>query len=251
MHSSKIFKGKSKAASKPGNRIRVIGYSDNPELADLDDVLTTPGSEINLINGQAKDSFKFFILGPIKKDSDDIDIERNETSIILQAKFDVGSEENAGIVILSGDASCYNWKRVLRQNELKDLAFDIFLAPHHCSWYFFSEESYDENPEPDSEIVKLIKNGRGDCYIIAFCKKITDDDDTPPHYQAAQLYKEIVGEDNFICTSEYPDEESPKPLIFSFTEKGPVKEEPGNNSKKTFSSSIQRTISKPKTYGVV
>ena len=245
----KLYKDGSKNRSKAGNRIRVIGYSDNPELDGLDDVLSIPGSEINLINGDLKKDFRFFILAPLKANSDDEEAGRNECSIVLQAKFDVKEKRDAGIVLIGGDSSCDIWLEILEKNYIKDLAFDIFLAPHHCSWYFFSNESYDDNSEPNEEVVEMVSGGKDGCYIIASCKKIENNDDDPPNYYASEIYIDTLGNENFICTSCYPTEEEPKPLIFSFTENGPVKEEPGKNSIKNVSFAIKEVIEKPKTYG--
>lgn len=245
----KLYKDKETESSDKGNRIRAIGYSDNEILNGLDGVLSIPGSEVNLINGSLKNDFRFHILAPLKKDSDGKDSERNECSIVLLAKFDVKNIEEAGRVILGGDSCLYNWLNILKKNSLDNLSFDIFVAPHHCSWYFFSEEKYEENPEPNEKIVELISCGRPCSKVIASCKKIENNDDNPPNYYAAGLYQDAVGDENFYCTSVYPDEKEPKPLIFSMTENGPVKEEPGEISRKGIDMAIKRTIETPKRYG--
>lgn len=245
----KLYRDGDKSSSEPGNRIRVIGYSDNPDLEGLDEILSIPGNEVKEINGSVKNDFRFFLLAPIKDNTDDEYSDRNDCSIVLQAKFDVKKTSDAGIVLMGGDSTLKIYLEILNKNTLDDLSFDIFLAPHHCSWYFFSEEKYEENPEPNDRMVELISSGRDGCYIIASCKKIEDNDDNPPHYHAAELYKEAVGDANFVCTATYPDEDEPKPLIFTFTENGPVKEEPGKNSSKAVNIAVNNVVEKPKTYG--
>lgn len=245
-----LYKDDESEFNKNGNRVRIIGATDNDDLKELDSITSVAGTYINKFNGKEIDNFRFFVLGPIKRESDDEESERNECSIVLKGELNIDNEEVNNEFIIAGDSDHDNWIRILDKNDLEYLKFDIFLAPHHCSWYFFSNEEYDNNPSPDSRIIEFINNNSEDedkRVIVASCKKILDDDDNPPHFRAAKLYKDAVGKDNFYCTSEYPDEDEPKPLIFSFTKYGPVKEEPGEiSSNKNY---ITSTINSPKTYG--
>ncbi len=239
-----------KSRSQSGNRLRVIGYSDNPQLKGLEDILTVPGSSLNLINNKLYDDFCFFVYAPIKHDSDDENNARNDTSIVLQARFDVDGEEDAARVFLGGDTACAKWERIIDKNEDDNLAWDLFLAPHHCSWGFFSEEAYDEdNPNPNDKIMDLLELKRGDGYVIVSSKPIKDDGDNPPHYGAAQIYKSVVGEDRFLCTGEHPDEDDPEPIYFTMTASGPVKDNPPSIEKSAVTASIRQVVSTPRTYG--
>ncbi|KZL93243.1 hypothetical protein [Clostridium magnum] len=237
-----------------GNRVRIIGSTDNEKLEDLKNVTTPAGQYVSIFNSKEQEEFKFFVLGPVKAESDDTEAERNECSIILKAEFNINSKETNNVVILAGDSRIENWRRIMNLNSEEDLRFDIFLAPHHCSWYFFSMEDYKKKPAPNAEkdMVSFIDYGKDSediRVIIASCKEIKRNEDNPPHYRAANLYKEAVGEENFYCLATYPDADAPKPLIFTFTENGPVKQDIEETKKESAAVPLIKTASTPKTYG--
>ena len=95
-----LFRSSDQMKYKAGNRIRVIGYSDNPDLEGLESIITTPGNTINLINNDLKDDFYLFVHAPFKDDDED-NSDRNTTSGVLQACFDVDGENRGW--------SCYLW----------------------------------------------------------------------------------------------------------------------------------------------
>jgi hypothetical protein len=72
---------------KAGNRIRVIGHSNNPAYEGLGDIVVTPGSYINVIDMKPKADFRFFVHAPFRKEIDSKLAERNDTSVVLQACF--------------------------------------------------------------------------------------------------------------------------------------------------------------------
>ena len=67
-------------------------------------------------------------------------------------------------------------------------------------------------------------------FIVSQSKKIKNSDQDPPSEAAKDEYTGIVGEDQFICTNEYPDEKKPEPIEFNLSGDGPqkrgVKEKP-------------------------
>lgn len=249
-----LYANKKTQRSNSGNRLRMIGSTDNEELEEIKSITTSAGKYINLINGKTQDEFKFFVLGPVKVENDDSEVERNQRSIILKAEFSINSDDANNIVILAGDSRIENWKRIMDKNDLEDLKFDIFMAPHHCSWYFFTSEDYTAKPTPeaDPQIMSFVENGKDDediRVIVASCKEIKRNDDNPPHYRAANRYKNAVGDTNFYCLSEYPSTNSPKPLVFIFSENGPVKQDPEETTEKKSAATLISTASSPKTYG--
>ncbi|EDT23225.1 hypothetical protein WHY64_15795 (plasmid) [Clostridium perfringens] len=237
-----------------GNRLRMIGSTDNEELENIKNITTSAGEYLNLINGKIQEEVSFFILGPVKAENDDSEVERNQRSIILKIEFKINSKDVNNVVILAGDSRIENWKRIMKKNDLKNLKFDIFMAPHHCSWYFFSSEDYKLDPPPkaDEDIISFIENGKEDenvRVIIASCKEIKRNEDNPPHYRAANNYKKAVGDSNFYCLSEYPSVDEPKPLTFIFTKFGPIKSEIEEVSEINSTKALIKTASTPKTYG--
>lgn len=232
-----------------GNRIRIIGYSDNPDLEGLEAILTVPGNAINLINGSVKKDFEFFVHGPLKRDTDSRWEERNNTSIIVQARFTVDGQARAALAFFGGDASCSIWETIVARSKEKDLEWDLFLGPHHCSWTFFSELSSEEK-EPSKTIIEFLETKkRKGAYVIASCKPIKKDDDNPPHYIAVEQYKEQVGKDRFLCTMEHPNIKKPEPIFFGMSKNGPVKDDYSKGSQIKTSAALKAAVSTPKTYG--
>lgn len=245
-----LYRSGDRNRSHPGNRLRVIGSSDNPDLKGLEDILTIPGSTLNLINGKVYRDFRFFVYAPIKHDTDNENGDRNDTSIVLQARFDVAGVVEADRVFLGGDTACAKWERIIDRNEDENLAWDLFLAPHHCSWGFFSQEAYNkENPNPSEKILSLLELKRGDGYIVVSSKPIKDNDDNPPHYGAAQIYKRHVSEQHFLCTGEHPNENTPEPVFFTMTANGPVKDTQPFMKKATAVAAVKQVTSTPRAYG--
>ncbi len=245
-----LYKTGKSERNDPGNRIRIIGFTENKDLKGLEEIVTVPGNLIAEINGKKKTDFRLFILAPVKKDVDDKSGERNDSSIIMQARFDVDKVGDACVAFFGGDASCPIWEKVIDKNNEANLKWDLFLAPHHCSWYFFSEEgSDDKNAKPSEKIIELLDMKREGAWIISSSKPIKDDDDNPPHYRAAKIYKEIVGKNNFLCTSEYPKEKSPEPIVFLMSSNGPVKDELNENTKSSVNAAVKSVLGTPTTYG--
>jgi hypothetical protein len=242
-------------ANKPerknaGNRLRIIGSTDSEDNQGLDDIVTVPGNTISLINGEVKKDFSFFVHGPFKEDVDSEDDDRNKTSVVLQARFDVDGEKHAALAFFGGDADHLIWENILKRSKDEDLRWDLFLAPHHCSWSFFNETPYEDNKTPKKSSLDILAKKREGAIVVASCKPVRKDDDNPPSYAAAQQYKRAVGDGNFYVTSEHPDEEEPKPLVFEMSKNGPVKGEISKTASSLSSSAARDYVAgTPQTYG--
>lgn len=245
-----LYRGGKPERKNAGNRLRIIGSTDSEENQGLDDIITVPGNTISLINGKVKKDFSFFVHGPFKEDVDSEDDDRNKTSVVLQARFDVDGEKHAALAFFGGDADHLIWENILKRSRDEDLRWDLFLAPHHCSWSFFNETPYEDNKTPKKSSLEILGKKREGAMVVASCKPVRKNDDNPPSYAAAQQYKKAVGDKNFYVTSEHPDEKEPKPLVFEMSKNGPVK---GGISKmaSSLSSSAARdsVANTPQTYG--
>ncbi len=236
-------------SKEPGNRLRIIGYSGNPEMRGLESILTVPGNAINMINGSLKSDFSLFIHAPFKKDTDSKWSERNDTSVVFQARFDMSGAENAGLAFFGGDSGCAIFREIVEKSKDEDLQWDLFLAPHHCSWHYFSEQSYEDDSTPEETSTELLNmHGKG-AYIIASCKPVVDDDDNPPHFQAAKEYKKQVGEEKFLVTMEHPNEKEPHPIHFIITRMGPQKKDNSSAKGVRSSAAVGAVTRTPQTYG--
>lgn len=234
-----------RARSEPGNRLRIIGYSDSPELEGLEGLISIPGQTVSTINGGLKKDFSFFIHAPFREDTDSMYEDRNETSLVLLASFAVGYP--ACTAFFGGDAGCDVWNKICERSEDANLRWDIFTAPHHCSWSFFSSELYKDNKEPSEDSLSLLKKKRDGGLVVASCKPIKDDDDNPPHYAAKALYVKAVGSSSFYATMEHPDQKQPLPLTFELTKQGPRRADSAETLKKQIA--VGTTVGSPKTYG--
>lgn len=232
-----------------GNRLRIIGYSDNTDLKGFEEIVTIPGNSVDVINGNILKDFSFFVHAPFKKDTDSKWGERNDTSVILQARFNIDGEKNAALVFFGGDSGYGVWDEIVQRSNEGSLKWDIFMAPHHCSWSFFSETSEGDNSKPCKSAIDLLNKMRIGAKIVASCKPIKNDDDNPPHFAAKQEYIKIVGEENFFVTSEYPNSKKPLPLIFTQTKKGPQLKELLRSQSNSLRSAIHKVGRTPHTYG--
>lgn len=230
-----------------GNRIRIIGYSDSPELEGLEDIISVPGTETRDFDLSAKNDCTFFIHAPFKQDTDSEDGERNNTSVVLQARFDIDNEQSACLVMFGGDADYTVWEHILEMSDDDTLTWDLFLAPHHCSWTFFNQHGVSEPYESSMEVLGKRREG---AKIIASCKPIKDDDNNPPSYNAKEIYVDAVGIKNFHVTTEYPSEDEPQPIVFILSKNGPVLDDSSNTSSKVSATVATRgAVGNPRTYG--
>src|SRR5262249_34167261 len=118
----------------------------------------------------------------------------------------------------------------------------------HCSWTFFST-SPSEDEDPSDIVLSLFDMKREGAKVIASSKPIKDDDDNPPHFIAAERYREKVGAGNVLCTGEHPNTKKPEPLYFTMTKNGPVKDSASTTSSVVSSAVRAAAVAVPKTYG--
>jgi hypothetical protein len=218
---------------KRGNRLRLIGYDEDKKFENVTSYV--PGNEINEINDKIYDNFSLFIHAPFKKDliKSKANVDRNSSSIVVQARYKDNSTDSDHVTfaLFGGDSDHYIWQKIIEISEnnsnQKYLKWDLFLAPHHCSWTFFNNVSYDikENQTPKDYSLKLIcdyqeANGK----IISSSKKIVKEKPNPPHKPAKDEYiKALSSKDNFYELAIIPKEKSPEPVEFIVTNNGVTK----------------------------
>ncbi|NPE29036.1 hypothetical protein HNV12_13940 [Methanococcoides sp. SA1] len=221
----KLFEDNPAEANKHGNRLKIIGYNDNDKT--VENLHYVPGETVNTFNGNQSDFLEFFIHAPFKSDlvTGKAEKDQNATSIVLHASF--CTTKNGTIktkAFFGGDADHYIWEKVLRKSENNGnenkLKWDLFLAPHHCSWTFFNDTPYDENKTPTDYSLELLDYKNSNAYVVASSIKIEDDDNNPPHYPARKEYIKKVGSDYFKNTGVNKGEKAPKPLEFEIGNNG-------------------------------
>ena len=242
-----LYKSGDDTRNDPGNRLRIIGSTDSDDLEGLKDIVYIPGKVARDIDGSTKDNFSFFIHAPVKADTDSEDSERNNTSIVLQARFNIDGVKDACLAIFGGDADYRVWDRIVTVSDDETFAWHLLLAPHHCSWTFFNDPG---ESDAQKKSLELLDKGRKGACVIASCKPIKDDDDNPPNYAARKIYVEKVGEKRFLVTSETPSEDDPRPITFRLTAKGPARNEFDSvASAVSASAATSRAAGSPRRYG--
>jgi len=217
----RITKMKAERQVKSGDRIRIIGFSDaleghNDIYKNLPEgAVTTPGTEFHSIDGEeCSEAFRAFVHAPFKADAEK---ERNHTSFGLQVTLTAGADTLR--VLLLGDLSYPTIKRIFDYSEADDVAWDVFLSPHHCSKavMYGRDEGESEDSLKRPLLDKIEQAGSENPYIIASSTTIPESNepgDNPPHAKGAKRYRELIPDDNFLCTAEYPSTSAREPIVF-------------------------------------
>jgi hypothetical protein len=191
-----------------GDRIRLVGYDDllkGDEFKGFpDELLTVPGNAITELDGIDYDGeFRAFIHAPFKEDEEH---DRNDTSLAMQVVL--GDDPAKGGVLLFGDISYPVIRKIFdvsKENDNEDsLAWQVFLAPHHCSKsVMYQKESDDEKLKQD--ILDDLQAAQvGDGTIVSSSVEVPASNkkgDNPPHAKANAHYEEVAAGE-FLCTHE-------------------------------------------------
>ena len=225
----KLWDEDSPAKNKAGNRLVIIGYDGGKKYDNVPSYI--PGDTIKKVNGKTMTLIEFFVHSPFKDSLVEgrAESDKNLTSIVMQVRFKKDSRDTnpSALYLFGGDADHYIWEEIQDQSSAhgndEKLDFDIFLAPHHCSWTYFNDVPYKkgDTDEPVESSKDLIKDHKlKGSVIIASSKQIKDDDYNPPHYPAKKEYVKLIGLDKFISLAEEPDSKKPKPVVYEVTSSG-------------------------------
>jgi len=172
-----------------------------------------------------KDDVEIFVHSPFAKRKDKEEIDRNTDAIVVQFTFQINDKLTR--LILSADTPYDNWVDIVNitraHKRPERLNWDIYKLPHHCSYQSLSNEKGKEKTVPVEEVKWLLSQGNQNSKIISSSDVIPNKDtDQPPHYQAANCYKEIIKtfEGEFLVTMEFPKKEKPEPLVIEIDEQG-------------------------------
>ena len=156
----KLHKNKNKSKDTDGNKLILIGYGESDESKGLEHLMFVPGNEVNKVNSKSRLDFSFFIHAPFKEDLSSAEKDRNNSSVVLQVKFMLKKSEISCLAIFGGDADHYVWENILNKTKKGKnenfLNWDLFLAPHHCSWTFFNDTPYKENKIPKKYSLEVL-----------------------------------------------------------------------------------------------
>lgn len=204
-----------------GDRIRVIGYDDEHSSHAYDELpdayLAWPGQSLTVLDGyELAGVFEAFIHAPFK---DDAAAARNETSLSMQVTL---TDETGidGKVLLFGDLAHDTIMKIFNYSEYYNreqyLAWDLLLAPHHCSKRVMYKKDLDGNEQLQMDVLNAFeRNARPNGAVVCSSAVFPDvdvDGHNPPHRMAADRYAEIA--DEVICTMSWVDEAAPSPVVF-------------------------------------
>ena len=219
-----LYDGNKSFVAERGDYLRIIGYDKDKEFDSR--YCYVPGRIVSVIHGDEMKYLEIFIHAPFKKDIETCkrDDDKNATSIVVQLSFKIdGYKDYKCRMLLCGDAEHEIWQHIIENNKDDEkLKWNIFLAPHHCSWTFFNES--DNKKETMSSADKILSLQIGDkAHIIASSEEIKDDDNNPPCYEAKIEYEKQLkqGGKHFLNTAVYRTTgEIPQPIVFIIGETG-------------------------------
>jgi len=176
--------------------------------------------------GLGHDAVEFFVHSPFAKRLNENEVEdRNSDGLIMHATFSVGGVQTR--VWLMADATHEVLSDIVdittARGRTSRLDWDVTKLPHHCSYRSLGPDKGTDKTEPVAQVEKLFEtHGQDGCIVVSSSKPIPskgsagDNDDNPPHRQAANYYREDVvdtPEDQFKVTMEHPRKAAPKPLV--------------------------------------
>lgn len=210
-----------------GDRILVLGEDVDGKTNDLEGILVRSGERFAAIDGIEDEIFDALLLAPRLVDNEEEAelLGKNNSSVILQMRIGAGGNQEAAYFLLGGDAEVAIWEKLWdkRKGAPSDLAYDILIAPHHCSWHSLSWDSWStwgESAEVSSNARSALSQGRSGALIVASSCPIEDDDKDPPCIRAKREYEDIASEfgGEFKCVA---DAEGDGPMVFEIGRNGP------------------------------
>lgn len=196
-------------------RILILGEDVDGKTDDLTDILVKVDETWSTIDGKEDGTFSALLLAPMPAAGDDEEevLTKNNSSVISRIILSSGTTADACRFLTGGDAQVEIWERIWERNgDSADahLAYDLLLAPHHCSWRSLSCDSWSEFGE-DAEVNEDARNAlsqaRDGARIVASSKVIEDDENDPPCIRAKREYEAIVDEvgGEFVCVADNDD----------------------------------------------
>lgn len=205
-----------------GDRILVIGYDADHDVhaySELPDrFLAWPGSVITTLDGvDCTGRFEAFLHAPFK---DDCAKARNDTSVAMQVTLFDGP--GSGQLLLLGDLAAATVGKIFEVSGANGnagrLAWDVLLAPHHCSKHAVYEDG-----EVRQDILDALEaSARLGARVVSSSHPFRAEDkpgDNPPHRKARDRYQEVVDEP-VLCTMEHGSAEAPSAVVFEVDDQG-------------------------------
>ena len=230
---ARILQKEARHRFREGKGIRVFSRPDRLkkwcEKNDIDfdgrlNLITDAGKiapEISLTNDKAE----FFVHSPFAIRQNDNTVEdRNEDSLVMHVTFEISGIQTKALLL--ADSTHEVLSDIVDITKSKGnkprLEWDIAKLPHHCSYLSVGPEKGEDKTEAVEQVNLLYgDHGQSGAIAVSTSKPIPkkgsdeDNDPQPPHRQAANYYKNIIGglDGQFVVTMEHPTTNSPAPLV--------------------------------------
>lgn len=208
-----------KAIQSEGNRIIILGESEDDKTDDVEDIVYPIGETIYYLNNKdMSDKIEIKLLGPLEQqESEDEKLYKraNRGSVILQLNIKERSYTNQ--ILLTGDAGADVLEFMHDIYPLSSFKYDILQAPHHCSKYSLFNKISEDKCELSTKAHKLLSQVKVGATIVASCREFGK---TPPHEEAKKEYEEIVGKSNFLYTAGNIRNKEVEPIEIELTADG-------------------------------
>jgi hypothetical protein len=210
-----------------GERILIMGEDIDGKTDDLGAILVKTGQRLTRINGVEDGTFSSLLLAPLPAADEEEEelLSKNDSSVVMQLTLRSGDRPQAARYLLGGDAEVAIWERIWRRHggQPDDLAYDVLIAPHHCSWHSLSWDSWSqlrEKAQVSQEARKALGQALTGALVVSSSCEVKDNDNDPPCIRAKREYVSIVkpqgGE--FRCVA---DGASDEPLVIETNWAGP------------------------------
>lgn len=202
--------------------------SQGMTLDDVDHLITDAGQIVPNFN-IGNDGAEFFVHSPFAKRLNECEvIDRNSDSIVMHVTFEYQNVKTK--FILGADTTYDEMTEIVDitkyHNREERLEWNIVKLPHHCSYLSLGPEKGRQKTEPVPNVRYLYEEKGSERGIIVSPSNIILDEDTiqPPHFQAANYYKEVLNDKNgeFKVTMEHPNKTFPKPLVIRINAYGAI-----------------------------
>ncbi len=254
---AKILQKEARYRLKKGHGIRVFSRPERlREWCEANDVslddrlglITNAGQlvpELTLV----EDGVEFFVHSPFAKRLNDDEVEdRNEDAIVVQATLSVQDVQTR--VLLLADVTHEVLSDIVAiTRDMKErperLAWDVAELPHHCSYLALGPDKGEDKTQPVENVDWLWREqGQEHGIIVSTSKPIPlkgsdeDDDENPPHRQAANYYQGVLNDlaGNFVVTMQHPNSSSPEPCTIE------IGDRKASVRKQTLSASDRATV---------
>ncbi|MCE2594107.1 metallohydrolase [Motilimonas cestriensis] len=226
-----------------GNRVIILSSDEDGKTDDISSIVAELYTSFGHMSGIDDQSLNAYLLAPADKQEvteDEEELTKNNSSAIIRFDLshtfnDEGLNENATCTksfLIGGDAEVKCWEvlydKLESTGQLDELAYDVLLAPHHCSWRSLSNDSESkcDDPQLNASARAALSFANKDALIL--CSSHEFGCSTPPSQLARDEYEKILTDNKggkFLAVAEQGEDSDGKPnsLFITFANNKPTK----------------------------